>query len=65
MKILWRSGYELNEAIKDVAITKLCARHKIAPNRIEDIPFDLIVYEDCIHIHLERMVNLKELPKFR
>lgn len=54
---------ELEKVIRQVAITKLCSQHQIAPKLQRSIPFDLIVYEDCFHYHLERLTRLDELQK--
>lgn len=45
---------ELEEIIKEVAISKLCAMHEIAPGFETSIPYDIIVYDNAVQFHLEK-----------
>jgi glycerol-3-phosphate dehydrogenase len=46
---------EIEENVCEVAINKLCAMHSITPNVETSIPFDLIVYDDAMQLHFEKV----------
>jgi hypothetical protein len=40
--------------VREVAISKLCSVLEVGPAVETSIPFDVVVYADAVHFHLEK-----------
>lgn len=47
------------DAVREVAISKLCSALEIGPAIETRIPFDLVAYENAIQFHLERCFSIR------
>lgn len=53
----------VEDAVLEIAISKLCAMFQIGPDIETRIPFDLILYEDGVQFHMEKCVTIQQLIK--
>jgi hypothetical protein len=51
---------EIEEAVREVAINKLCSVLEIGPAIEVSIPFDVVVYSDAVQFHLEKCEPLSK-----
>jgi serine/threonine protein kinase len=52
--------HNIEDVLREVAISKVCSLFGIGPAVKTDIPYDLVVYNDGIQFHLERCLPLSE-----
>jgi serine/threonine protein kinase len=52
--------HEIEDLLREVAISKVCSLFGIGPIVYTDIPYDLVVYNDGIQFHLERCLTLSQ-----
>jgi serine/threonine protein kinase len=45
---------EIEDMVREVAISKLCSMFEIGPAVETSIPFDIVVYDDAMQFHLEK-----------
>jgi hypothetical protein len=45
---------EIEDIVREVAISKLCSMFEIGPAVEMSIPFDVVVYTDAMQFHLEK-----------
>jgi tRNA A-37 threonylcarbamoyl transferase component Bud32 len=45
---------EIEDMVREVAISKLCSMFEIGPAVETSIPFDMVVYADAVQFHLEK-----------
>jgi hypothetical protein len=51
---------EIEDVVKEVAISKLCSMLTIGPAIEMSIPFDVIIYTNAIQFHLEKCEPLSK-----
>jgi hypothetical protein len=61
-KVQWRdiNQQEIEDVVREVAISKLCSVLGVGPAVETSIPFDVIVYMDAVQFHLEKCEPLSK-----
>jgi hypothetical protein len=49
---------EIEDVVREVAISKLCSLLEIGPAVETKIPYDIVVYADAVQFHLEKCESL-------
>jgi hypothetical protein len=49
---------EIEDVVREVAISKICSMLKVGPGVETSIPFDVIIYANAIQFHLEKCTPL-------
>jgi hypothetical protein len=61
-KVQWKNIYkeEIEDVVREVAISKLCSALGVGPAVETSISFDVLIYTDAMQFHLEKCQPLSK-----